>query len=54
MESGATAWEARHIARQFENHSLCDERISNSVRRAAIIAEALNLLADKKEAERNA
>jgi hypothetical protein len=54
-ESGATAWEIRELARYYDTN----ERAPNPPEmdweyRDAILCEALNCLADKKEAERNA
>jgi hypothetical protein len=54
-ESGATAWEIRELARYYDtNERKAAPLIMDREHRWAIICEALNCLADKKEAERNA
>lgn len=52
-ESGATAFEVRQLEREIADGSKLFMNFPESYRRA-ILVEALNCLADKKEAERDA
>jgi hypothetical protein len=52
MKSGVTAFEARTLAREYSDRSNVNVLDIHGPYRRAILAEALELLAEKLEAER--